>query len=231
MKTTLDIQRRLAELGFDCGALDGIRGRQTIAAVKRYQASMHLAVDGLVGPNTLRALFGGAVVAASDSPDAMPWLVEARRLMGTKEVAGKGNSSDIMDWADHLDIVYPGDDVAWCGLFVAHCVGSTLPEEVLPTNPLGARNWASFGQPSKIVDGAIAVFWRGTKAGWLGHVGFVVGQTATSIDLLGGNQSDAVNIRQMPKNRLLDCRWPRTALKLETVTAGGKARPTDGNEA
>jgi peptidoglycan hydrolase-like protein with peptidoglycan-binding domain len=35
MKTTLDIQRRLKELGFDPGPLDGLRGRQTINAVER----------------------------------------------------------------------------------------------------------------------------------------------------------------------------------------------------
>ncbi|MBL0375405.1 TIGR02594 family protein, partial [Rhizobium sp. KVB221] len=57
------------------------------------------------------------------------------------------------------------------------------------------------------------------------------GQTSTSIDILGGNQSDAVNIRQMPKHRLLGCRWPKTALKIETITTGGNAKPTDGNEA
>ncbi|MBL0374048.1 peptidoglycan-binding protein, partial [Rhizobium sp. KVB221] len=47
MKTTLDIQRRLKELGYDPGSLDGILGRQTIAALKRYQTAMHLAVDGI----------------------------------------------------------------------------------------------------------------------------------------------------------------------------------------
>ena len=37
MTTTLDIQRRLAALGYQPGPLDGIPGRQTIAAVKQFQ--------------------------------------------------------------------------------------------------------------------------------------------------------------------------------------------------
>lgn len=231
MKTTLDTQRRLAELGYDPGPVDGVRGRMTIAAVKRFQMAMHLHVDGIVGPATLRALLGGAMTKAEDSPDAMPWLDEARRLMGTKEAAGKGNSPVIMDWAKQLDIWYPNDEVAWCGLFIAHCIGSTLPEESLPVNPLGARNWGSFGDACGVIDGAIASFWRGSKSGWLGHVGIITGQTKTTIEIIGGNQSNTVSTIQMPRDRLLATRWPKTALKVEKATMGSGAAMTDGNEA
>lgn len=231
MTTTLDIQRRLSELGFDPGPLDGIRGRQTINAVKKYQQSMHLAVDGIVGPNTLRALFGGAVVPAAYSPDAMPWLDEAKRLKGTKEVAGKASNPDILDWARQLDIWYPNDEIPWCGLFVAHCVGASLPDEPLPANPLGARNWGTFGDACGVIDGAIASFWRGSKSGWLGHVGIVTGQTKSTIEIIGGNQSNMVSIIQMPKDRLLATRWPKTAIKVNKQTFGSTAGMTNGNEA
>lgn len=39
--------------------------------------------------------------------------------MGTKEAQGSRNNAAILDWAKDLDIHYPGDDVPWCGLFVA----------------------------------------------------------------------------------------------------------------
>ena len=42
-----------------------------------------------------------------------------------------------------------------------------------------------------------------------GHVGFVVGRDATgNIMVLGGNQSDAVNVRAFPASRVTGYRWP-----------------------
>lgn len=231
MKTTLDIQKRLSELGFDPGPHDGIRGRQTITAVENFQRSRRLTVDGLVGPQTLAALFGGAIVAPHESPDAMPWLAEALRLMGTREVAGPKNSPVIMDWAEQLDLAYPNDDVPWCGLFIAHCIAATLPREPLPSNPLGARNWAKFGEACDVIDGAIAAFWRGSPSGWLGHVGIVTAQTRTHVEIVGGNQSNMVSKILMPRSRLLATRRPVTALKTNKQTFGSKAGVTNGNEA
>lgn len=43
-------------LGYDCGAVDGIFGSKTLAAVKAYQTVMSLAVDGMVGTRTWGAL-------------------------------------------------------------------------------------------------------------------------------------------------------------------------------
>ena len=50
------VQTHLHTLGFDPGPIDGIRGRRTIAAVRRFQHSRGLVADGLVGPATLRTL-------------------------------------------------------------------------------------------------------------------------------------------------------------------------------
>ena len=43
------VQTRLHTLGFDPGPVDGIRGRRTMRAVKRFQESRGLAADGIVG--------------------------------------------------------------------------------------------------------------------------------------------------------------------------------------
>lgn len=50
------LQRRLNVLGFNSGAPDGIFGNKTDAAVRAFQVSKRLVVDGIVGPKTWQAL-------------------------------------------------------------------------------------------------------------------------------------------------------------------------------
>src|SRR5215207_7543112 len=175
-RSVREIQQALKDKGFDPGGIDGVWGRKTIAAVKQLQSQQGLAVDGLIGPKTKARLFGdeGTQVPLTDD-SILPWFEEAKHLMGTKEVLGSKNNPDILDWAKDLDIQYPGDDVPWCGLFVAHCVGATLPQEALPANPLGARQWGRFGETAQPRVGAVMVFWRKSPHSGLGHVGFYVG--------------------------------------------------------
>jgi uncharacterized protein (TIGR02594 family) len=212
-----EVQQALKAKGFSPGEIDGIWGRNTIAAVKRFQESEHLEVDGIVGPKTGTRLFGE--VSPSKAP-ILPWLEEAHNLVGTKEVLGNRDNPVILDWAKNLDISYSGDEVPWCGLFVAHCLGSALPTEVLPGNPLGARQWRKFGDPVEPRLGSVLVFWRESPNGSLGHVGFYTGEDGTAYRILGGNQDDKVCIMWIAKDRLLASRWPRVADSLAaTATA------------
>lgn len=207
------IQKQLAQKGFDPGPIDGIWGRRTDAAVRNFQEKNGLEIDGIVGPVTYLALFGHASQAAPVDSAALVWFQEARRLLGLRETAGGGNNPVILDWATDLGIPYKSDDIAWCGLFVAHCIGSCLPREPLPGNPLGARNWLKFGAHCTPAPGAVLVFWRGSPNGWKGHVGFYAGEEAGGVyHVLGGNQSDRVSIARIPADRLIDARWPATVI-------------------
>jgi N-acetylmuramoyl-L-alanine amidase len=51
-----DLQHRLNVLGFDAGREDGILGHQTSAALREFQRNTGLAVDGILGPETLDSL-------------------------------------------------------------------------------------------------------------------------------------------------------------------------------
>jgi hypothetical protein len=51
-------QQQLAQRGFDPGAIDGVRGPRTTAAVKAFQQANGLVADGIVGPKTMAALQG-----------------------------------------------------------------------------------------------------------------------------------------------------------------------------
>lgn len=54
----MDVQKALVALGYDVGptGIDGIRGKYTIAAIKKYQSDKGLAVDGDPGPETVGAI-------------------------------------------------------------------------------------------------------------------------------------------------------------------------------
>jgi len=208
----LKIQKALKSQGFDPGPLDGIWGRLTQGAVKDFQSRNGLPTDGILTAETEAKILAGV---RPSTTSGLVWMDEARRLMGTKEVGGSGSNPVILNWATSLGIPYSGDDIPWCGLFVAHCVGATLPGEALPTNPLGARNWSRFGDPiSRPVDGAVLVFWRVSKTSGLGHVGFYNGEDDSAYHVLGGNQSDKVGIARAGKDRFLGARWPRSAAGL-----------------
>jgi uncharacterized protein (TIGR02594 family) len=215
-RSVREIQQALKNKGFDPGAIDGVWGRKTIAAVKQFQSQQGLTADGIVGTKTKAALFAGAtpVPLTEGSISLLPWFEEAKHLMGTKEVLGSKSNPDILDWAKDLDIHYSGDDIPWCGLFVAHCVGATLPQEVLPANPLGARQWEQFGDSTQPRVGAVMVFWRISPQGGKGHVGFYVGEDDDAYQILGGNQSDNVSLTWLSKNRFVSAHWPRSATKL-----------------
>ncbi len=146
-------------------------------------------------------------------------LTAARRFLGLHEV----KNAKALDKALRLD----ASEIAWCGAFAGMVIATALPKEPMPANPLGSRNWLKFGKPLNDPQiGAIAVFWRGSKDGWQGHVGIVVGHDKTHLHILGGNQSDSVSIARIAKTRLLGYRWPTTyqdapfaALPMTTISA------------
>lgn len=132
----------------------------------------------------------------------------ARSLVGTKEIVGPQDNPKIMemyatvghDWVEH-------DETAWCAAFVGFCLEKS---GLRSTRALNARSYLNFGTTVELADakeGDIVVFSRGASE-WQGHVGFFVGQTATQIKVLGGNQTNAVTIANYPKTRLLGIRRP-----------------------
>lgn len=141
------------------------------------------------------------------------WLGAARQLIGVRETPGAANNPVIMSWGSRLGarvlgIAYGADSVPWCGLFAAWCVHQTGLKP--PPIAIRAKAWAGWGQPISLQAtrpplGAVAVFQRDGG----GHVGFVVAVHRNgALDILGGNQGDAVNIRRFDRTRLIALRWP-----------------------
>jgi uncharacterized protein (TIGR02594 family) len=218
---------RLAVAGVYGAAVDGGHGRGVIAALRAFQADLGLPVTGKADSATVAALR-----SSPHDPVVPPiepvWLREARRFMGLKEVAGAGSNSLIMSWAKALGgwvaRYFTHDGIPWCGLFIGHIMAATLPEELLPSNPLSAKAWTGFGRALTVpAIGAVMVF---TRTGG-GHVGLYLGETATAYRILGGNQSDSVSVTWIAKTRLAAIRWPATVAA--PVTGGRIHLKADGS--
>jgi uncharacterized protein (TIGR02594 family) len=204
----IEVQQALAQKGYKPGALDGVWGRQTASALRSFQADHHLQADGILGPLTLAALFPDSKQSRKLDDPSLIWFKEALLLLGTRETPGAGSNPTILDWATDQGIPYKGDDIPWCGLFVGHCISSTLDRESTPTRVLSARAWGSFGIKTKPTPGAVMVFWRQSTDSGFGHVGFYAGEDDKAYRIVGGNQSDSVSLAWIAKDRLVDARWP-----------------------
>lgn len=136
------------------------------------------------------------------------WLVRARTYLGQREVPGKKHNAIVVGWWEKLKLPFRDDETAWCGAFV----GGVLVEAGIAAvkGAAGARNWLNFGVTlQSAAVGSVVVFWRGSRSGWSGHVGFVVGKDAkNNLMVLGGNQGDMVSIKPFGRDRVLGYRWP-----------------------
>lgn len=135
-----------------------------------------------------------------------PWLDVAETHIGLREIPGPKHSPVILRWLRDLSAWWKDDETPWCGTFVAHCMKEVgLP---IPKLWMRAKAWSDYGallRPDRLAPGAILVF--GRKGG--GHVGFYVGEDSIYYHVLGGNQSNGVNIMKLAKSRLIASRWPR----------------------
>ena len=159
---------------------------------------------------------------------SMPRVIrEAVALYGVKEVAGDKNNPVITAWADEIGgwigDWYDKDSIPWCGLFVAVCAARAgFP---FGQKALSAKEWVRWGQkvdrPSL---GDVLIFNRDGG----GHVGFYVGEDEAAYHVLGGNQSDQVNVTRIAKTRLWAarrCIWkveqPASVKPVILIAAGG----------
>lgn len=160
----------------------------------------------------VRQLAREAGMSQASEPD---WFRIAKEHVGLKEVPGKRHNTTILSWLAKLGAWWRDDETPWCGVFVAHCMREAgLP---VPQYWMRAKAWADYGanlRASHVALGAILVFAR--KGG--GHVGFYAGEDPTYYYVLGGNQSNSVNVAKIAKVRCIAIRWP----KGEPVIGGPK---------
>jgi uncharacterized protein (TIGR02594 family) len=144
---------------------------------------------------------------ASRTRSQLQWMIKA---IGIEETPGAADNPDILRAADVIAEHWPDmaeycatyihDSTPWCGLAAAW--GVTKANIRPPVNEfLASSSWRKWGFDVKGPEfGAIACLDS--------HVAFVYDTDGSTVHLLGGNQSDMVNIIPVAANTILTYRWP-----------------------
>ncbi|MET3601059.1 TIGR02594 family protein [Martelella mangrovi] len=231
MANTREVQTALAARGIDPGPVDGIRGPQTIAAIRKFQAANGLLVDGIVGPQTGAALFAGATTEETglwqailsvistiigdrtDKADMPPWLKNAYVDLGEAEIKGAQHNPLILEYWKAIGQPVYDDETPYC----AAGMGYWLETSGLRSTRSGLARSYGRGWGIKLDGpalGAIAVKGRAGSATF-GHVTNVAGRTTDGrLACLGANQNDRIQISPYPVSAFSgaeDCGffWPK----------------------
>lgn len=150
----------------------------------------------------------------------------AKAEIGTVEWKDGSNPKVVAYFKDSGNAGVKDDATAWCAAFV----GAMLKRAGLKgTGKLTARSYLDWGVPVERKDarpGDIVIFKRG-RSSWQGHVAFFVKDRGALIDVLGGNQSNAVNVKGYQASALLGIRRhaPTSLQKAQTAPPTSVQKP------
>lgn len=132
------------------------------------------------------------------------WIREAEKCLGVREIKGEKHNPEILQmWKDARLSGIKDDETPWCAGFACAVLERSGIRSPRSAASRSFVDWGvSLGTP---IFGCLVVFSRDGG----GHVGFVVGRNARGdLMVLGGNQSDEVNVRAFKRDRVLAYVWP-----------------------
>lgn len=128
-----------------------------------------------------------------------------KNLYGQKEIPGQGSNKVILDIIKAIHPPATDDStIAWCAIFVSYVLNKFGYDFKI----LAARQFLKVGfEPNEGEHelGDLVILSRGNQS-WQGHVGFYIREDEKYVYVLGGNQSNQVNITPYVKKRLLGYR-------------------------
>lgn len=135
----------------------------------------------------------------------MDTFLIALKEYGNKEVAGILHNAEILKYSKDIKLKWVKDDeTAWCAIFVNWCLWKSKKPI---TGDAMARSFLKYGYKTTVPTfGDLAVFWRISPTSGFGHVGFFIRKINGLVYVLGGNQSDMVNISAFPESQILEYR-------------------------
>ena len=197
-----------------------VRSRDSIAEVAQFHGTTVPQLYDLnreLDPDI--PLFAGQVINVPDvdepgepihlslsSGDGPAWYRIAMREMetGVDELKGPEHNPRIIEYHAATSLRATDDETPWCSSFVNWCM---MKAGVPRTENARARSWLHWGvsidEPTL---GCVVVFSRPATP-TSGHVAFFKERLGERLLVLGGNQSDQVNLASYPMERLLGFRW------------------------
>lgn len=132
---------------------------------------------------------------ASAGPGGKPsWITAAEGELGVQEIGGSRHNPRVVEYHSTTG-GWKDDETPWCASFVNWCM---IKSGYGGNGSAWALDWASYGKRlQRPAYGAIVTFGGG------GHVGFVVGKTGNTLQVLGGNQSNQVKISNFSTSRVV----------------------------
>lgn len=116
------LQVLLSKLGFYSGRFDGYYGGSTVTAVRNFQASQGVSVDGVVGPVTFYRL-GRQNTVAAPSPLAVAWPVTPTPAASVLSVALTSSRSDLHPYGEASHVINEAE-----GFESLDVIGNFLPD-------------------------------------------------------------------------------------------------------
>lgn len=157
------------------------------------------------GPGELPAVQPATTPPPYSPPVDPPWMAIARGEMGTQEQPGPTDNPRIIAYHATTTLHATTDEVPWCSSFVSWCIEQA---GIRGTRSAAARSWLTWGEGLEHpILGCIVVLSRGSNPA-AGHVGFWMEEQTGRVQLLGGNQGNAVSLSTFDAARILGYRWP-----------------------
>jgi len=185
--TPNDLAREYARLS---NAAADLQKAASSLSASAERLSLH--ADSLAVPQELRG---------EPTPLKPTWMSIAEGEIGTREHPGAANNIRVMEYHSATSGGEKPDSVPWCASFVCWCFEKAGMRH---TRSKSARSYLTWGIPlDKPQMGCVVVLKRGTPPS--GHVGFWAGPER----ILGGNQSNAVSVKDYDESDVLSYRWPK----------------------
>lgn len=100
--TVSNLQRRLKDLGYNIGSVDGDFGQATEAAVKAFQARNNLTVDGIAGTSTLNKLNSSSALPPRPTATPTPRPTATPRINPNTYLKVGSTGSDVRKMQERL---------------------------------------------------------------------------------------------------------------------------------
>lgn len=127
---------------------------------------------------------------ATSSSFRPSWLNTAREYLGTKEIPGYRNNTNVINFLKSTDLqnqeptLILRDEIPWCAAFVTYCLSQTTTR-ILPAKSASVEAWSTYGDVISInnIKPGDMLFWPNHS-----HIGFATSTPKNGkISVISGN--------------------------------------------